>query len=433
MCGVNSMPEYLTIQSVAEKTGKSQKTIRRHIAAKKLRATKIQNKYRILPEDFEMWISSGECDETKDTETFSKMGSRISMDYNDTVNWIDIKDEFLNEELDGWNNIEARNGYNFIDLFSGAGGLTCGLTMAGFTPVASVEIMKQAVETYEYNFIDVKGFDEEVETRDIREQEVKDRLYENIGNKHIHLIVGGFPCQGFSLSGNRVVTDERNNLYIEMLEIVNHIKPEYIVMENVEGLRSMLDGKIEEKIISDYKDIGYEINVTVLNSADYGVAQARRRVIFIGNRINGKNYHPKPFVKKHKTLGEEIERFMDMPEDKSINHVFTKHNKEMQERIKNTPEGMSLYGNYSDAWKKSPWDKPSCTVKENHGGVNLHPKLPRVLTARELAALQSFPDDFIFKGAKKWQLVQIGNAVPPLLGKAIGIAVKDALIENNIS
>ena len=427
------MSEYLTIKAVAEKTGKSQKTIRRHIAAKKLKATKIQNKYRILPEDFEKWISSGECNEENDKETFSKMGSKISMDYNDVVNWIDIKDDFLNDDLDGWKNVEARNGYNFIDLFSGAGGLTCGLTMAGFTPVASVEIMPEAVKTYKYNFIDVKGFDEKVETRDIREQSVKNNLYEDIGDKHIHLIVGGFPCQGFSLSGNRVVTDERNSLYLEMLEIVDHIQPDYVVMENVEGLRSMLDGKIEEKIISDYKDIGYDINVTVLNSADYGVAQSRRRVIFIGNRINGKNYHPKPFVKKYKTLGEEIERFMDMPEDKSINHIFTRHNEEMKEKIQNTPEGNSLYGNYSDAWKKSPWDKPSCTVKENHGGVNLHPKLPRVLTPRELAALQSFPDDFIFKGAKKWQLVQIGNAVPPLLGKAIGISVKKALIENKVS
>ena len=125
-------------------------------------------------------------------------------------------------------------------------------------------------------------------------------------------------------------------------------------------------------------------------------------------------------------------RFMDMPEDKSINHIFSRHTEEMKERIMAVPEGMSLYGNYSDAWKKSPWDKPSCTVKENHGGVNLHPKLPRVLTPRELAALQSFPDDFIFKGSKKWQLVQIGNAVPPLLGKAIGVAVAKALEENNI-
>ena len=112
-----------------------------------------------------------------------------------------------------------------------------------------------------------------------------------------------------------------------------------------------------------------------------------------------------------------------------INHIFTKHTPEMIKKISEVPEGKSLYGNYSDAWKKSPWDKPSCTVKENHGGVNLHPKLNRVLTPRELAALQSFPDDFIFKGNKKWQLVQIGNAVPPLLGKAIGLAVKKALDE----
>lgn len=91
---------------------------------------------------------------------------------------------------------------------------------------------------------------------------------------------------------------------------------------------------------------------------------------------------------------------MYLEENKEINHIFTKHSKEMQERIKNTPEGQSVYKNYSDGWKKSPWNEPSCTIKENHGGVNIHPKLPRVLTPRELAALQSFPDDFIFKGSK---------------------------------
>lgn len=120
---------------------------------------------------------------------------------------------------------------------------------------------------------------------------------------------------------------------------------------------------------------------------------------------------------------------MDMPETPKINHIFTKHNKNTIERLKNVPEGGSLYPNYSDSWKKSPWDKPSCTIKENHGGVNIHPRLPRVLTPRELAELQSFPDDFIFKGSKKWQLVQIGNAVPPLLGKAIGLAVRKSLQE----
>jgi DNA (cytosine-5)-methyltransferase 1 len=216
-----------------------------------------------------------------------------------------------------------------------------------------------------------------------------------------------------------------------MLEIVKRVQPDYVVMENVEGLRSMLDGKVEAKIINDYKEAGYDINVTVLNSADYGVPQIRKRVIFIGNRHGLKNYHPKPIYspENYVTLGEGIKRFMSIPENKQINHIFTRHSEKMMEQIAAVPEGQSLYGNYSDAWKKSPWDKPSCTVKENHGGVNIHPKLPRVLTPRELAALQSFPDDFIFQGSKKWQLVQIGNAVPALLGKAIGIAVMKGLAQ----
>ena len=107
----------------------------------------------------------------------------------------------------------------------------------------------------------------------------------------------------------------------------------------------------------------------------------------------------------------------------SINHIFSKTSDEMKMRLEAIPIGKSLYGNYSDAWKKVDWNKPSCTVKENHGGVNVHPILNRVMTPRELATLQSFPENFIFSGSKKWQLVQIGNAVPCLLGKAIGLAI----------
>jgi len=418
--------EILSISEVAELSGQSQKTVRRHIASGKLNAIKISNKYRISKEDYEKWLISD--NDPEKNNIFSEVIVK-SQDC-DKVNWIDISDKWV---YDGWSNIKYRNGYNFIDLFSGAGGLSCGLTMAGFTPVASVEIMPEAVETYKYNFSEQKGFDRNVQTRDIREEAVKKELYDSVSDKHIHLIVGGFPCQGFSMAGNRVVTDPRNSLYLEMLEIVKHIKPDYVVMENVEGLRSMLNGKVEAKIINDYTEAGYDINVTVLNSADYGVPQIRHRVIFIGNRRRVPNYHPKPLYSpnNYMTLGEGIKRFMSIPENKQINHIFTKHSENMVEQIKKCPEGKSLYGNYSDAWKKSPWDKPSCTVKENHGGVNIHPKLPRVLTPRELAALQSFPDDFIFKGSKKWQLVQIGNAVPALLGKAIGIAVMKGI--NNIS
>lgn len=413
--------EFYSITEVAEMSNQSIKTIRRHIAAGKLKADRIDNRYCISKDAYDEWLAS-DIDPEKDN-IFSET---TTDETSDEVNWIDISDRW---QSDGWNDIEYRNGYNFIDLFSGAGGLSCGITMAGFTPVGSVEIMPEAVSTYKYNFIETKGFDEVVETRDIRESSVKENLYSSISGKHIHLIVGGFPCQGFSMAGHRVVTDPRNSLYLEMLEIVKHIQPDYVVMENVEGLRSMLDGKVEAKIISDYKEAGYDINVTVLNSADYGVPQIRRRVIFIGNKHGLPNYHPKPLLSpdNYVTLGQGIERFMHMPENKQINHIFTRHSEQMTKRIVAVPEGESLYGNYSDAWKKSPWNKPSCTVKENHGGVNIHPKLPRVLTPRELAALQSFPDDFIFKGTKKWQLVQIGNAVPPLLGKAIGVAVMKGL------
>ena len=403
----------ITIQEAAELSNKSQKTIRRAIAAGKLKATKIQNKTRINKDDFDEWVANGCCGTEQADNNVIK---------NDEVNWIDISDVW---SRDGWKRKKDLTKYNFIDLFSGAGGLSCGMVMAGFNPVASVEIMPEAVETYKYNFVEKKKFKETVETRDIRSKEVKEKLYEAVQNVKVDVIVGGFPCQGFSMAGYRVVDDPRNSLYKEMKEIVEHIKPDYVVMENVEGLRSMLNGKVEEKILEDYREIGYEINLTVLNSADYGVPQFRKRVIFIGNRIGKANYHPKPLYNEtnYVTLGQGIERFMEMDENIDINHIFPRHTEEMKKRLALVPEGKSLYKNYSDAWKKSPWDKPSCTVKENHGGTNIHPKLPRCLTPRELAALQSFPDDFIFKGSKKWQLVQIGNAVPPLMGKAIGLAI----------
>lgn len=404
----------MSIEEAANYCNKSQKTLRRAIAANHLKATKIQNHYRIEFADLQKWIKNCPNDEDDERKTDSSP---------DIINWADISS---NWKRDGWKNKKDRNGLNFIDLFSGAGGLSCGLVMAGYTPLASVEILPSAVSTYEYNFIEKKGFKEKVHTRDIREEAVKEEIVNAVKNKKVDLIVGGFPCQGFSLSGYRVVADPRNSLYLEMLDIVKRIQPTFIVMENVEGLRSMLNGKVEEKIINDYKEIGYEINVTVLNAADYHTPQTRHRVIFIGNRIGAKNYHPKPLLDEnhYKTVGNAISKFLDMPENKEINHIFTKTSPAMKARLEAIPVGKSLYSNYSDAWKKVDWDKPSCTVKENHGGVNIHPILSRPMTPRELAALQSFPDDFIFKGSKKWQLLQIGNAVPCYLGKAIGLAVE---------
>lgn len=409
----------LTIEEVASRINSSIKFVRKEVISGNLKSIKKHNRYFIEEEEFNRWKEK----ERRSSFDFDKIPSPKE----DIVNWLDVSKEM--KSINAWKNKSDLSGFNFIDLFTGAGGLSCGLTMAGFRPVGSVEILESAVKTYHRNFSINKGFGETVESRDIREESVKQALIDKVKNKHIHLIAGGFPCQGFSMAGNRIVDDERNSLYREMLEIVKRIKPDFVLMENVEGLRSMLGGQVEQKIISDYKEIGYEINVTVLNAADYGVPQTRKRVIFIGNRIGLKNFHPKPILRpeNYKTVKDGIERFLNIAEDKSINHEFTRHTKEMVERLAKISEGQSLYANYSDAWKKVFWNKPSPTVKENHGGVNVHPILPRVMTPRELAALQSFPDDFIFEGNKKWQLVQIGNAVPPLLGKAIGLAIRKNL------
>lgn len=424
--------KYYTIKEVAELSGKSQKTVRRYIASNVLKSEKVSNKYRIYEDSFNEWMKSLENLEKNDVSEaaialdFNLENSAYGTNIPDKVNYIDISDIW---NRDHWNNREDSNGLNFIDLFAGAGGMSLGFVMAGYTPIASVEINQFAVQTYSHNFVDKRGFNEFIQTRDIREDVVKQELYDIVGNREIDVICGGFPCQGFSMAGNRIVTDERNSLYKEMLEIVKHIKPKFVVMENVVGLRSMLDGKIEAQIIKDYEDAGYNVNVTVLNAADYGVPQLRKRVIFICNRINKTNYHPQPLLQpyEYKTTRDAIEDLMDLEDKKEFNHVKTKHKGDMPERLAAVPEGASLYDNYSDSWKKCPWDKPSCTVKENHGAVNIHPKRPRVITAREMARLQSFPDNFIFQGAKKWQLVQLGNAVPPLLGKAIALSVEKSI------
>ena len=126
--------QFYTIQQISEMSGKSQKTVRRHIAAKKLKSEKVQNKYRISEDDYKEWIN-GTVFEEEDKGVFTKkIDNEVNNSYN--INWADISKEW---KVDGWKNKSDRNGYKFIDLFSGAGGLSCGLVMAGFTPVASVE------------------------------------------------------------------------------------------------------------------------------------------------------------------------------------------------------------------------------------------------------------------------------------------------------
>lgn len=335
--------------------------------------------------------------------------------FDSSPKWIDISKEWKSP---------TKSEMTFVDLFCGAGGLSKGLEMSGLQGICGLDFFKEAGMTYQRNFDHpfVYGDIKLIENKQLFYKTVRKQLH----GRHLNIVAGGFPCQGFSMAGNRIVDDPRNSLYLELIEIVKNLQPDFVICENVKGLRSMLGGKVEQKILSDFHDAGYEMTVAVLMAADYHTPQKRERVIFIGNRIGVQNYHPKPLLdsKHYVTTGDAIGDLISHPTDPSFNHVPTKHRPDMAKRMLELPEGKSLYKGYSDAWKKCPWNEASCTIKENHGGVNIHPKLPRVLTAREMARLQSFPDDFIFEGTKNKQLVQIGNAVPPLLGKAIGLAVR---------
>lgn len=216
------------------------------------------------------------------------------------------------------------------DLFCGAGGMAKGFEMAGFNQVAGLDWFKEAGMTYRHNFKHplIEG--------DITSSEIKktfiDTVKKQLKGKDLTVLSGGFPCQGFSMSGSRIVEDPRNSLYKDMLEIINDLQPQFIVAENVKGLRSMLKGKVEDKIKKDIRALGYEVNVTVLNSADYYVPQKRERIIFIANRIGKKNFHPSPLLEEgsYVTTKEAIEDLIKVKDDKEINHVRTKHKDEMK-------------------------------------------------------------------------------------------------------
>ena len=307
--------------------------------------------------------------------------------------------------------------YNFIDLFCGCGGLTQGFLQAGMNPVGSVEIVEIAANTHKLNFPNCKCYNGDIKDLDPKKY---------FSKKNIHLVIGGPPCQGFSVAGKRDPNDPRNKLFSEFVRVVNEIKPWYIVLENVPGILTMKNGKIREAIIKEFSSIGYEnMSVSVVESANYGVPQFRPRAIFIANRFDLPNYYPSPQLTKENYVPIETaisDLSPDVPDPK-INHEWTKHSKEFMKRLSKVPPGASLYETFFDAFKRQYPKLPSMTIKENHGGTHIHPYLNRCISAREMARLQTFPDSFFFTGSMKKAMWQIGNAVPPLLGENIGKAI----------
>ncbi|MEG4319107.1 MULTISPECIES: DNA cytosine methyltransferase [unclassified Microcoleus] len=310
--------------------------------------------------------------------------------------------------------------YRFVDLFCGAGGMTQGLLQAGLRPVASVEVNPVASATHRKNFPDCHHLCDDI--KNLNSQ----KLLAQIGSPEVHLVVGGPPCQGFSVAGKRDPNDPRNRLFREFVRIVSEIRPWYVVMENVPGILTIQKGAVKQAICEAFEEIGYpNVSVAVLESAAYGVPQIRPRAIFIANRFGMLNPYPKPqlFSEQYKAIESAIYDLPEYTPIPEINHEWTRHSAEYMERLAKVPPGGSLYESYADAFKRQYPGKPSMTVKENHGGTHIHPYLNRVISAREMARLQTFPDSFIFEGSMKKAMWQIGNAVPPRLAECIGFAL----------
>lgn len=334
-----------------------------------------------------------------------------------------LRNSLLNYNSEWVDTISHKNQatkYNFIDLFAGAGGISCGFEMAGLNGLLGVEIDPIASETYMRNFPQSKQY-----CGDIRKLSSFD-IKKIVGEKTVHIIAGGFPCQGFSLAGFRDPDDARNTLYKEIVRIVKDIKPWFVILENVPGVATMKDGQVYRTIINDFASIGYpNMSLQILESADYGIPQLRPRAVFIANRLGLKNPYPSPQLspENYVPIEEAIDDLKDKAPDASINHEWTRHSKKMEERISKIKPGHSLYENFYDAYKRQYKGIPCMTIKENHGGTHVHPDLNRCISAREMARLQSFPDSFIFAGTMKKAMWQIGNAVPPILFKNIALAL----------
>lgn len=345
-----------------------------------------------------------------------------------------LKEKFdLDKVYNGnWNLIdtsipkETKHDFNFIDLFSGAGGISVGATKAGLHKLFSVEIDKDASNTIKQNFPKSHHFQMPIENL------TYEQIDKVLGQQKVHCIFGGPPCQGFSVAGLRKPEDPRNQLFKEYIRVVKHIQPDFVVLENVPGILTMEKGKVYQEIIKQFSENGYpDMSVRILEAATFGVPQLRTRAIFIANKLGIKNPYPKEIFNRttYKSIESAIDDLKVVERNPKINHEWTKHSQTMEERISKIPAGGSLYETFRDAYKRQYKGVPSMTVKENHGGCHVHYELNRVLSAREMARLQTFPDDFIFSGRFKRVYWQVGNAVPCEMAKHIALAIKSQLLE----
>ena len=378
------------------------------------------------------------------------------------------------------NNVK-KDALKMIDLFCGAGGLSLGFTQEGFVTALANDIQDCCVDTYAHNHPETPR--NKIILGDVKD--VADNIENLVNIKSIDVIVGGPPCQGFSMANRqRLIDDPRNHLYKNYIEIVRKVQPKFFVMENVKGMLS-----VSEQVKEDFRNIGYSVECHVLNAKDYGVPQNRERLIYIGNRLNINNteifnkifelsksicnhvlgdalYGLRPLeasrIKNstengNQTSGFIIERndlhqtneYIDLiNQNRNIdfvcNHKARYNNDRDIEIYSRMNQGdksddpkiadIMPYKSRSDIFKDKYYklvENNVCKTITAHMkfdcNMYIHPTQARGLTPREAARVQSYPDDYFFRGAYTKTYMQIGNSVPPLLGRAIASIVKTYL------
>ena len=352
-----------------------------------------------------------------------------------------------------------------IDLFCGAGGLSEGFRQAGYHVLAANDFFDAAGETFEATHPEAKFLPGPIQ------QYAADDFLKAAGLEagELDVLVGGPPCQGFSVYNHqRGLQDERSSLYQEYLRIVAGLRPNWIVLENVTGMTSAGGGAAVKAILDGLEGLGYSVEAKILRAEEYGVPQERRRIVFIGNRIGLPIEFPSPthgpgllpFTTVEDAISD-LPRLINGGGDDGIaifasearsafqselrggsngvrNHAAAKLASVNLERLKHIPQGGSWRdipvdllpagmkrakrSDHTKRYGRLSWTGMASTILtkcDPHWGAYFHPDQNRTVTVREAARLQSFPDFFQFKGTRTEQYVQVGNAVPPLLGRAI--------------
>lgn len=340
------------------------------------------------------------------------------------------------------------NNYRIIDCFCGAGGLSLGFEKAGFEVVYAFDFDNTAIETYKHNPLHHHGPAFVRDIYNVSRTSIEADLGHSLGV--IDVVIGGPPCQGFSVQRRGDDEDPRNNLVIEYIRLIKDIKPKVFVMENVGGLLSPRGLPFYHRLITELGEAGYSIQKAKLTATDYGVPQGRKRVFIVGvfteAGISEFNF-PEPSGEPIRTVRDAIFDLMNKDENNIANHKADKLSAKNLERIRAISEGqgrdslpdelqLDCHKNNSthrhlDAYGRMAWDLPAPTITARFDSFSRgrfgHPVLDRTITLREGARLQTFPDDFEFLGSKVEVARQIGNAVPPVLAEKVAECVKISL------